>query len=91
MPDMWYVYIARCSDNSLYTGIARDVGRRIAEHNDSDRLAARYTRARRPVCLVYHETLETRAAAATRERQIKRMTKRDKEALVSLSMPGHSG
>ena len=48
----WYVYILKCSDNSLYTGITKDLERRVDEHN-SGREAAKYTRARRPVKLVY--------------------------------------
>ena len=49
----WFVYIVRCADNSLYTGIAADVDRRVAEHNSTGNLAAKYTRARQPVSLVY--------------------------------------
>lgn len=77
----WTVYILRCADGSLYTGITRDVARRVAEHN-SKRLAARYTRARRPVRLVYQEPAATRSAAGKREYRIKRMTRFDKQKLV---------
>ncbi|MCC7546324.1 MAG: GIY-YIG nuclease family protein [Burkholderiales bacterium] len=79
----WWVYIVRCSDGSLYTGIARDVERRLDEHNGSDRLGARYTRARRPVVLVYREGLSTRSQASRREAIIKRMTRVEKERLVA--------
>lgn len=78
----WWVYIVRCRDGSLYTGIARDVERRIGEHNAHDRLGARYTRARRPVVLVYREALATRSEASKREAQIKRLTRGEKERLV---------
>ena len=61
--DTWNVYLVRCSDGSLYTGIALDVARRVAEHNTNDVLAARYTRYRRPVMLVYQEKCDTRSAA----------------------------
>lgn len=78
----WHVYIVRCADSTLYTGIAKDVAKRVADHNTSDRLAARYTRARRPVVLVYREAFETRSQATRREARIKRMSKRQKESLV---------
>lgn len=80
----WSVYIVRCADDSLYTGIARNIIRRIEEHN-LGRIGARYTRARRPVVLVYHETSDSRSAALKRERQIKRLTRRRKELLVASS------
>lgn len=79
---MWYVYMLRCADSSLYTGITRDLERRLEEHNNSDALAARYTRARRPVSLVYHELSESRSAAMRREIEIKRLKKQDKEMLA---------
>ncbi len=78
----WTVYILRCADGSLYTGIARDVARRVKEHNSSGRLAARYTRSRRPVVLVYQEPAATRSAAGKREYRIKSMTRYDKQRLV---------
>lgn len=80
-PD-WYVYIVRCADDSLYTGIARDVGKRLDEHNHSDQLGARYTRYRRPVKLVYQETLVSRSEAARRESAIKRLSREEKELLI---------
>lgn len=73
----------RCADGSLYTGIARDVARRVGEHNASNVLAARYTRARRPVTLVYREAAATRSAAGRREYQIKQMRRQEKEALIA--------
>jgi putative endonuclease len=79
---MWFVYIVRCADDTLYTGIARDVVRRIREHNSGNRPAANYTRGRRPVTLVYQEAVKTRSAAAKREYAIKRMTKPEKEKLA---------
>jgi putative endonuclease len=75
--------MVRCADGSLYTGITNDVTRRIREHNSS-LLAARYTRARRPVMLVYRETVATRSAACRREYRIKQMTRADKQSLVRL-------
>lgn len=85
--NQWLVYIVRCADNSLYTGITTDVGRRLAEHNSADGLAAKYTRSRRPVHLVYQETVSGRAEATRRESQIKRLSKSAKEALLT-QVPG---
>jgi putative endonuclease len=78
----WKVYVLRCSDNSLYTGITRDLNRRLDEHNHNDRLASAYTRARRPVTLVYQESHEDRSSASKREAMIKKLTKIEKEKLV---------
>ena len=78
----WTVYILRCSDGTLYTGITKDVERRIEEHNGSGFLGARYTRARRPVRLVYFEPHKTRSDAARREYEIKHLSKEEKEALI---------
>jgi putative endonuclease len=78
----WSVYIVRCADGSLYTGIAKDVGRRVDEHNANNRLAANYTRARRPVMLVHQEAVATRSAALKREYEIKCMSREEKKALV---------
>lgn len=79
---MWYVYIVRCADNTLYTGICKDVVRRIEEHNSSGTLAASYTRARRPVTLVYSEAADTRSAALKREYQIRQLTRQEKDELL---------
>jgi len=78
----WAVYILRCADGSLYTGIARDVARRVGEHNSNRRLAARYTRSRRPVVLVYQEAAATRSAAGKREYRIKQLSRSAKLALL---------
>lgn len=78
----WYVYIVRCADTTLYTGIAKNVERRLAEHNTPGRPGARYTRPRRPVELVYKESCHSRAQAARREAQIKRLSRTEKQALV---------
>ena len=79
---MWTVYILRCADNTLYTGIAMDVARRVVEHNTNNRLGASYTRGRRPVKLVYSETAASRSEAAKREHEIKSMTRTAKVALL---------
>jgi putative endonuclease len=76
----WMVYIARCRDGSLYTGITTDPERRLKEHNG--RLGAAYTRSRLPVTLVYWEPAESRSQALRRERAIKSLTRAAKEALA---------
>ncbi len=80
--DDWHIYVLRCADGSLYTGVTIDLERRLVEHNQIDRLAAKYTRPRRPVTLVYSEVLPTRAAAYRRESVIKNMPKSIKEKLI---------
>lgn len=80
--DIWYVYIVRCRDNSLYTGIARDLERRLTEHNEGNR-GARYTRSRRPVELVYQETHPDRSTALRREYEIKQLSARQKRVLIA--------
>ena len=81
-PNPWYVYMLRCSDNSLYTGVTTDVQRRVKEHNSNNKTAAKYTRVRQPVTLVYHEKAANRSDASKREYQIKQLTKSQKERLV---------
>ncbi len=78
----WFVYILRCADGTLYTGISTDVARRVDEHNAGAPLGARYTRARRPVVLAYCETVCDRGAALRREREIKRLDRAGKLALI---------
>lgn len=80
--DKWHVYMVRCADGSLYTGIAKDVEKRVVEHNSNNRLGAKYTKSRRPVQLVYWETLKTRPEAGKRENAIKKMTKIAKENMI---------
>ena len=83
--DAWQVYIVRCADGSLYTGIARDLERRIAEHNADTGQGASYTRSRRPVRLVYCEPAANRSAASKREYQIKQLSRAEKLALIDAS------
>lgn len=79
----WIVYILSCADNSLYTGITTDIERRLQEHNDksSNSKGAKYTRARQPVSLKYHELLENRSTASRREYEIKSLSRAKKLAL----------
>jgi len=67
---IWYVYLARCADESIYTGIALDVDRREAQHNAGK--GARYTRGRRPVAVVYREKCGTRSEALKREARLRK-------------------
>lgn len=78
--DPWFVYLLRCADGSLYTGITNDVNRRLRKHQEG--VGARYTRTRRPVSLLYQEKLRDRAAALIRECEVKSFPKKKKEALV---------
>ena len=70
-----------CSDGTLYTGITTDLERRLDEHNNSPK-GAKYTRARRPVVLVYSEELESRSEASKREYVIKKMNRQEKIGLI---------
>jgi putative endonuclease len=79
----WFVYLLRCADDSLYTGVSTDVARRVDEHNAGAPLGARYTRGRRPVRLVYQESVATRGEALRRERAIKAMDRAAKLALIA--------
>jgi len=78
----YYLYILKCADNTLYTGITTDLTRRVEEHNHSPK-GAKYTRVRRPVELVYSEAHENRSTASKREYLIKKkMTRKEKLALI---------
>ena len=78
----WYVYLLRCADNSLYAGSTTDLERRLLEHNHNNKLAAKYTRVRRPVNLVYAEQAFDRKQASQKEYQLKKLTKSKKEKLA---------
>ena len=77
----YFVYILECSDKSLYTGITTDVKKRLDEHNTSEK-GAKYTKARRPVKLIYFEKSENRSSASKREYEIKKLSRRKKLQLV---------
>lgn len=81
---IWFVYVLRCADGSLYTGITTDITRRLAEHNGDGGLGARYTRNRRPVTLAYFEPADSRSHASRREAAIKRLDRAGKLALCGL-------
>jgi putative endonuclease len=77
----WVVYILRCSDGSLYTGITTNIQRRLEAHRNGK--GAKYFRGRQPVEILYTEPCANRSAASSREAQIKRMPRREKLELVS--------
>jgi predicted GIY-YIG superfamily endonuclease len=78
--DKWFVYMMRCADGSLYTGITKDVIRRCQQHNAGT--ASRYTRSRLPVVAVYRESYASRSLALKREAAIKAMNRRGKLTMI---------
>lgn len=78
---MYYVYILRCADDTLYTGITINIEKRIIAHNRGT--GAKYTRGRGPVKLEYHEEYSDKSSALRRECEIKDMTRRKKLSLIS--------
>ncbi|MDH5217599.1 MAG: GIY-YIG nuclease family protein [Gammaproteobacteria bacterium] len=78
----WHVYIVKCSDGTFYTGVAKDLARRLVEHNSS-KLGSKYTRARRPVELVFSEESASRSEACKREVAIKNLTRIQKIGLIN--------
>lgn len=78
---MWYVYILKCSDDTLYTGVTTDLDRRLEEHNTS-KLGAKYTRVRRPVELVYSKKLKNRGDAMREEYRIKKLSRLEKNKFL---------
>ena len=77
---MWYLYILRCSDDSLYTGITTDLERRLEEHREGN--GSKYVMSRLPCEMVYKEELESRSEALKREAAVKSWDKEKKEELV---------
>jgi putative endonuclease len=78
---MWYVYIVECADKTLYTGYTDDLPGRVCDHNES-RNGAKYTRARRPVVLVYRRGFRDRSRALKEEYRIKQLSRVKKLALI---------
>ena len=77
----YFVYILECNDGNLYTGITKDLNKRLYEHNSNDK-GAKYTKARRPVKLLYEESSENRSTASKREYKIKQFTRLKKLQLI---------
>lgn len=80
---MWSIYIIRCGDRSLYTGISNNVAKRFAVHQSGSSQAAKYTRNRHPLCLVFSAEVGTKSAASRMEYYVKQLPKRTKESLVA--------
>ena len=80
-PSRWLVYLLRCADGSLYTGITNDLPKRLKAHAAGK--ASRYTRSRLPVKLAYREPQKSKSAALKRELSIKRLRRAEKEKLVA--------
>lgn len=80
MENTWKLYILRCSDGSLYTGITTDVEKRITTHNAGK--GAKYTRSRKPVELVYSEECTDHSTALKREIEIKALSREEKLKLI---------
>jgi len=89
----WYVYLLNCADDTYYTGITTDPRRRLHEHNHDDKRAARYTRVRRPLQIVYFELCGSRSDAACREYEIRKLSRKKKAELATSmlsDLPGES-
>ncbi len=82
---MYYVYMVRCADGTLYTGYTTNVNRRVDMHNKGK--GARYTRSRLPVVLLYQETFATKTEALRREYEVKQLTREQKEHLFVSAPP----
>lgn len=78
----WYVYILECCDGTFYTGITTNTERRLNEHN-TGRQGAKYTRARRPVKLVFQQQCENRSDASKKEYRIRKLGRDDKKSLIA--------
>ena len=87
---VYYLYILKCADKTLYTGIAKDLIRRVKEHNTS-KLGAKYTRGRRPVKLVYSKKFKNRSLASRAEARIKLLSRTEKlNVIASKAKQSHS-
>lgn len=87
--DRWRVYIVECADRTLYTGVTKDLQRRMKEHNEPHK-GAKYTRVRQPVRLVYAEDTEDRKEALKREYAIKQLSRQKKLILIKTSRQTHN-
>ncbi len=81
----WYVYMLQCADGTYYTGVTTDIARRLGEHNGEGvgHRGAKYTKARRPVVLVYEEVASDRSEAQQREAALRRLSRVEKEGLAN--------
>ena len=86
MEGNWYLYILRCGDGTLYTGITNNVEKRLAAHRSGK--GAKYTRGRGPLELVYREELSDHSAALKREHEVKALSRQEKEKLIEKTPEG---
>ncbi|MFA5827776.1 MAG: GIY-YIG nuclease family protein [Candidatus Shapirobacteria bacterium] len=84
---MYYLYILKCADKTLYTGITTNLDRRLKEHNSSA-LGSKYTRTRRPVVLIYSQKFPDRSSATIEESRIKKLSRREKLIFSQISASG---
>lgn len=82
MNNGWYVYVLQCADTTLYTGVARDLEKRLRQHNGQQAGGARYTRGRRPVRLLWSDVAPDQRAALQREAAIKKLSRGEKLRLI---------
>ena len=78
----WYLYVVRCSDDTLYTGVTTDISRRVHEHNTTSK-GAKYTRTWRPVELVYWIDFDNRSSAQKAEYKFKKLTRKQKDEVIN--------
>lgn len=78
----WYLYLIRCRDGSLYTGVTTDVARRFAQHREEGAAGAKYLKGRGPLTLVFKKKLGSNSLALRVERRVKKLSKANKEELV---------
>ncbi len=83
----WYLYVVRCHDGSLYTGISTDVGRRFAQHQGKGDTGSRYLKGKGPLTLVFKKKVGSKGLALQVERRVKKLSKARKERLIEVS--GH--
>ena len=77
----WFLYVVRCNDDTLYTGVTTDIQRRLKEHNASSR-GAKYTKTRRPVEVVYWKPFKNQSSAQKAEYRFKQLTREQKEKMI---------
>ena len=82
MRGSWHVYILQCADTTLYTGVAKDLQKRLLQHNGEQVGGPKYTRGRRPVRLVWSDVVPDRGAAQQREAAIKKLSRSEKLRLI---------
>ena len=83
----WYLYVVRCHDGSLYTGISTDVGRRFAQHQGKGDTGSKYLKGKGPLTLVFKKKVGSKGLALQVERRVKKLSKARKERLIEV--PGH--